>query len=126
MNEYYSTFFKEWLFLSKINIQTALTLIEQKSDNEISNITGVSKPELKKLIKKCQILPEDKLSCEIRGGAKLTPADIEFYTTAVKYDNLKTISNIWQSSPHAVQTNVKIIIAKILLMLYPDFKGEII
>lgn len=122
VNDYYTKYFKDWLFLRYIDVKTALELINQKSDMEIRNILDTSPEELEEVLIKCQILPDDKLSCELRGGAKLTQADKEFYAIVRKHKCLNDISMQWQSSTHVLKINAKIIVGKILLGLYPNLK----
>lgn len=37
-NDYYIEYFKDWLFLTDINIETALKMIKHKSESEIKSI----------------------------------------------------------------------------------------
>lgn len=123
--DYYIENFGYWLFLTKIDIKTALELINKKYDDGIKNIINLTKAEISELLEKYQILPTDKLSCELRGGEELTDIDIEFCALAKTHSNLNELSTVWHSSHHALQTNIKILLAKILLSLYPNLKEEL-
>lgn len=125
INNYYIENFGYWVFLTNINIKTALELIYKKSDDEIKNIINLTKDEISELLERYQILPTDKLSCELRGGEGLTNFDIEFCILAKTHSNLKELSTVWHSSHHALQTNIKILLAKVLLSLYPNLKEEL-
>lgn len=123
--DYYIENFGYWIFLTRIDVKTALELINKKYDDEIKNILNLTKAEISELLEKYQILTTDKLSCELRGGEELTGTDIEFCALAKTHSNLKELSTVWHSSHHALQTNIKILLAKILLSLYPNLKEEL-
>lgn len=125
INDYYAKYFKDWLFLQQVEIKTALEMIKKKSEAEIKQIIDLSHNEIEDLLVAFNIKETDKLSCELRGGEGLTDIDIEFCTLAKTHSNLKELSTVWHSSPHALQTNIKILIAKILLSLYPNLKEEV-
>lgn len=123
--DYYIENFGYWIFLTEINVKTALELINKKYNDRIKNTLNLTKDEINELLEKYQILPTDKLSCELRGGEELTGIDIEFCALAKTHSNLNELSTVWHSSHHALQTNIKILLAKILLSLCPNLKEEL-
>lgn len=123
-NDYYIEYFKDWLFLTDINIETALKLIKYKSESEIKSIIDLSFDEIEDMLGKYDIELTDKLTCEIKEGIKLTDREKDFFMLVKKGYTLNEISNELMVTSPVVKKNIKIFIAKLLLGLYPDLKEQ--
>lgn len=122
VNDYYTKYFKDWLFLQHVDIKTALEMIKKKSETEIREISGLSYNEIKLLPAKYDIELTDTLSCEIKEGRKLTEREKEFFALVKSGCSLEEISAKLMCSQNVVKTNIKIYIAKLLIGLYPNLK----
>lgn len=122
VSDYYTKYFKDWLFLQHIDIKTALEMIKKKSETEIREISSLSYNEIKLLPAKYDIELTDSLSCEIREGTKLTEREKEFFALVKSGCSLKEISAKLMCSQNVVKTSIKIFIAKLLIGLYPNLK----
>ena len=122
VSDYYTKYFKDWLFLQHVDIKTALEMIKKKSETEIREISSLSYNEIKLLPAKYDIELTDSLSCEIREGTKLTEREKEFFALVKSGCSLKEISAKLMCSQNVVKTNIKIYIAKLLIGLYPNLK----
>lgn len=123
-NDYYIEYFKDWLFLTDINIETALKMIKQKSESEIKSIIDLSFDEIEDILAKYGIELTDKLTCEIKEGIKLTDREKDFFMLVKKGYTLNEISTELMVSRPVVKKNIKIFITKLLLGLYPDLKEQ--
>ncbi len=122
VNDYYTKYFKDWLFLQNIDIKTALEMIKKKSETEIRGIISLSYNEIEHLPAKYDIELTDPLSCELRGGTKLTEREKEFFALVKSGCSLEEISAKLMCSQNVVKTSIKIFIAKLLIGLYPNLK----
>lgn len=122
VSDYYTKYFKDWLFLQCIDYKTALEMIKKKSDAEIRKIISLSYSEIEHLHVKYYIELTDTLSCEIKKGTKLTEREKEFFTLVKSGYSLEEISAKLMCSKNVVKTNIKIFIAKLLIGLYPNLK----
>ena len=122
VSDYYTKYFKDWLFLQHVDIKTALEMIKKKSETEIREISGLSYNEIKLLPAKYDIELTDTLSCEIKEGRKLTEREKEFFALVKSGCSLEEISAKLMCSQNVVKTNIKIYIAKLLIGLYPNLK----
>ena len=122
VNDYYTKYFKDWLFLQNIDIKTALEMIKKKSETEIRGIISLSYNEIEHLPAKYDIELTDSLSCEIKEGTILTEREKEFFALVKSGCSLKEISAKLMCSENVVKTNIKIFIAKLLIGLYPNLK----
>ncbi len=122
VSDYYTKYFKDWLFLQHVDIKTALEMIKKKSETEIREISSLSYNEIKLLPAKYDIELTDSLSCEIREGTKLTEREKEFFALVKSGCSLKEISAKLMCSQNVVKTSIKIFIAKLLIGLYPNLK----
>ena len=122
VNDYYAKYFKDWLFLQNIDIKTALEMIKKKSETEIRGIISLSYNEIEHLPAKYDIELTDPLSCELRGGTKLTEREKEFFALVKSGCSLEEISAKLMCSQNVVKTSIKIFIAKLLIGLYPNLK----
>lgn len=122
VSDYYTKYFKDWLFLQHVDIKTALEMIKKKSETEIREIRGLSYNEIKLLPAKYDIELTDTLSCEIKEGRKLTEREKEFFALVKSGCSLEEISAKLMCSQNVVKTNIKIYIAKLLIGLYPNLK----
>ena len=77
VSDYHTKYFKDWLFLQHVDIKTALEMIKKKSETEIREIIGLSYNEIESLPAKYDIELTDPLSCELKGGTKLTEREKE-------------------------------------------------
>ena len=123
-NDYYIEYFKDWLFLTDINIETALKMIKHKSESEIKSIIDLSFDEIEDMLIKYDIKLTDKLSCEIKEGIKLTDREKDFFILVKKGYTLKEISTELMVTRPVVKKNINIFITKLLLGLYPDLKQQ--
>ena len=122
VSDYYTKYFKDWLFLQHVDIKTALEMIKKKSETEIREIRGLSYNEIEDLPTRYDIELTDPLSCELTGGTKLTEREKEFFALVKSGCSLEEISAKLMCSQNVVKTNIKIFIAKLLLGLYPNLK----
>ena len=122
VNDYYTKYYKDWLFLQHVDIKTALEMIKKKSEAEIREIIGLSYNEIEVLPAKYDIELSSPLSCEIREGTKLTAREEEFFALIKSGCSLEEISAKLMCSQNVVKTNIKIFIAKLLVGLYPNLK----
>lgn len=122
VSDYYTKYFKDWLFLQCIDYKTALEMIKKKSDAEIRKIISLSYSEIEHFPVKYYIELTDTLSCEIKKGTKLTEREKEFFTLVKSGYSLEEISAKLMCSKNVVKTNIKIFIAKALIGLYPTIK----
>lgn len=123
-NDYYIEYFEDWLFLTDINIETALKMIKQKSESEIKSIIDLSFDEIEDMLIKYDIKLTDKLTCEIKEGIKLTDREKDFFILVKKGYTLKEISTELMVTRPVVKKNINIFITKLLLGLYPDLKEQ--
>ena len=123
-NNYHFQYFKDWLFLTDINIETALKLIKYKSESEIKSIIDLSFDEIEDMLGKYDIELTDKLTCEIKEGIKLTDREKDFFMLVKKGYTLNEISNELMVTRPVVKKNINIFITKLLLGLYPDLKEQ--
>lgn len=121
-NNYYTKYFKDWLFLCRIDCKTAIEMIKEKSEAEIREIIGLSYNEIKNLPAKYAIDLTDPLSCEIKEETRLTEREKEFFALVKSGYNLELISTKLMCSQNVVKTKIKIFIAKLLVGLYPNLK----
>ena len=122
VSDYHTKYFKDWLFLQHVDIKTALEMIKKKSETEIREIIGLSYNEIESLPAKYDIELTDPLSCELKGGTKLTEREKEFFALVKSGCSLEEISAKLMCSQNVVKTNIKIYIAKLLIGLYPNLK----
>ncbi len=122
VSDYYTKYYKDWLFLQHVDIKTALEMIKKKSEAEIREIIGLSFNEIESLPAKYDIELSAPLSCEIREGTKLTAREEEFFALVKSGCSLEEISAKLMCSQNVVKTNIKIFIAKLLIGLYPNLK----
>lgn len=122
INNYHFQYFKDWLFLTDINIETALKMIKHKSESEIKSIIDLSFDEIEDMLIKYDIKLTDKLTCEIKEGIKLTDREKDFFILVKKGYTLKEISTELMVTRPVVKKNINIFITKLLLGLYPDLK----
>ncbi len=122
VNDYYTKYYKDWLFLLHVDIKTALEMIKKKSEAEIREIIGLSFNEIESLPAKYDIELSAPLSCELREGTKLTAREEEFFALIKSGCSLEEISAKLMCSQNVVKTNIKIFIAKLLVGLYPNLK----
>ena len=122
VNDYYTKYYKDWLFLQHVDIKTALEMIKKKSEAEIREIIGLSFNEIESLPAKYDIELSAPLSCEIREGTKLTAREEEFFALVKSGCSLEEISAKLMCSQNVVKTNIKIFIVKLLIGLYPNLK----
>lgn len=122
INNYHLQYFKDWLFLTDINIETALKMIKHKSESEIKSIIDLSFDEIEDMLIKYDIKLTDKLTCEIKEGIKLTDREKDFFILVKKGYTLKEISTELMVTRPVVKKNINIFITKLLLGLYPDLK----
>lgn len=123
-NDYYIKYYNQWLFLTCIDFKTALEMIKKKSETEIKQIIDLSYNEIEELLTKFNIKETDRLTCEIKEGAKLTDREKEIFELVKKDYSAKEISNELMVSTARVKTNINIFITKLLLGLYPDLKNQ--
>lgn len=124
INNYHLQYFKDWLFLTDINIETALKMIKHKSESEIKSIIDLSFDEIEDMFAKYGIELTDKLTCEIKEGIKLTDREKDFFILVKKGYTLKEISTELMVTRPVVKKNINIFITKLLLGLYPDLKEQ--
>lgn len=124
INNYHFQYFKDWLFLTDINIETALKMIKHKSESEIKSIIDLSFDEIEDMLIKYDIKLTDKLTCEIKEGIKLTDREKDFFILVKKGYTLKEISTELMVTRPVVKKNINIFITKLLLGLYPDLKEQ--
>lgn len=124
INNYHLQYFKDWLFLTDINIETALKMIKHKSESEIKSIIDLSFDEIEDMLIKYDIKLTDKLTCEIKEGIKLTDREKDFFMLVKKGYTLNEISNELMVTRPVVKKNINIFITKLLLGLYPDLKEQ--
>lgn len=124
INNYHLQYFKDWLFLTDINIETALKMIKHKSESEIKSIIDLSFDEIEDMLIKYDIKLTDKLTCEIKEGIKLTDREKDFFILVKKGYTLKEISTELMVTRPVVKKNINIFITKLLLGLYPDLKEQ--
>lgn len=124
INNYHLQYFKDWLFLTDINIETALKMIKHKSESEIKSIIDLSFDEIEDTLIKYDIKLTDKLTCEIKEGIKLTDREKDFFILVKKGYTLKEISTELMVTRPVVKKNINIFITKLLLGLYPDLKEQ--
>lgn len=124
INNYHFQYFKDWLFLTDINIETALKMIKHKSESEIKSIIDLSFDEIEDMLIKYDIKLTDKLTCEIKEGIKLTDREKDFFILVKKGYTLKEISTELMVTRPVVKKNINIFITKLLLGLYPDLKKQ--
>lgn len=124
INNYHFQYFKDWLFLTDINIETALKMIKHKSESEIKSIIDLSFDEIEDMLIKYNIKLTDKLTCEIKEGIKLTDREKDFFILVKKGYTLKEISTELMVTRPVVKKNINIFITKLLLGLYPDLKEQ--
>ena len=122
VNDYYTKYFKAWLFLWNYNFKTALEMIKKKSEAEIIEVICLSYNEIEDLLVKYDIALTDYLPCEIKEGAMLTDREKEFFALVKKGYSLEEISDKLMCCRNVVKTNIKIFIAKTLIGLYPTIK----
>ena len=122
VSDYYTKYFKDWLFLQHVDIKTALEMIKKKSETEIREIISLSYNEIEDLPTRYDIELTDTLPCEIREGTKLTEREKEFFALVKNGCSLEEISAKLMCSQNVVKTNIKVFIAKSLIGLYPDLK----
>lgn len=99
-------------------------MIKKKSETEIKQIIDLSYNEIEELLTKFNIKETDRLTCEIKEGAKLTDREKEIFELVKKDYSAKEISNELMVSTARVKTNINIFITKLLLGLYPDLKNQ--
>lgn len=125
VNDYYTKYFKDWLFLWNYNFKTALDMIKKKSEAEIREVICLSYNEIEDLLVKYDIALTDSLPCEIKDGAILTDREKEFFALVKKGYSLEEISEKLMCCRNVVKTYIKIFIAKLLVGLCPNLKDSL-
>ena len=123
--DYYTKHFREWAFLRQISVETALNLIKQQPEAKIKESVDLTHAEIEVMLEQYQIKPNEFLACDFKDGNRIEEREIEFFSLIKRGYEAKEIARTLMVSPPVVQTNVKKILAKILLHLYPNLKEEV-
>lgn len=122
-NDYYAKYYGEWLFLMDISVKTALDMIKQKNESEIKELIDLSYAEIENIVRDYSIAPDDVLSCEIKAAGRIEEREAEFFDLIKKGYSINETAEQLMVSQNVVKTNIKKILAKILLYLYPKLKS---
>lgn len=124
--DYYTKYFREWAFLRKISVETALNMIKQQPEVKIKESVDLTHAEIAVMLEKYKIKPNEFLACDFKDGNRIEEREVEFFNLIKKGYEAKEIARTLMVSPPVVQTNVKKILAKILLHLYPNLKEDVL
>ena len=122
--DYYTKYFRKWAFLSQISVETALNMIKQQPEAKIKDLVDLTQAEIEVVLKKYKIRPDEPLACDFKDGNRIEEREIEFFNLIKKGYEARDIARTLIVTPFVVQTNVKKILAKILLHLYPNLKED--
>ena len=122
--DYYTKYFREWAFLRQISVATALNMIKQQPEAKIKEFVDLTQAEIEVVLKKYKIRPDEPLACDFKDGNRIEEREIEFFNLIKKGYEARDIARTLIVTPFVVQTNVKKILAKILLHLYPNLKED--
>ena len=124
--DYYTKYFREWAFLRKISVETALNMIKQQPEAKIKEFVDLTHAEIAVMLEKYKIKPNEFLACDFKDGNRIEEREIEFFNLIKRGYEAREIAHELMVSPFVVQTNVKKILAKILLHLYPILKEDVL
>ena len=124
--DYYTKYFREWAFLRKISVATALNMIKQQPDVKIKELIDLTHAEIDVMLKKYKIRPDEPLACDFKDGNRIEEREIEFFSLIKRGYEAREIAHELMVNPFVFQTNVKKILAKILLHLYPILKEDVL
>ena len=124
--DYYTKYFREWAFLRKISVATALNMIKQQPEVKIKELIDLTHAEIDVMLKKYKIRPDEPLACDFKDGNRIEEREIEFFSLIKRGYEAREIAHELMVNPFVVQTNVKKILAKILLHLYPILKEDVL
>ena len=122
--DYYTKYFREWAFLRKISVETALNMIKQQPEVKIKEFVDLTHAEIEIMLKKYKIRPDEPLACDFKDGNRIEEREIEFFNLIKRGYEAREIAHELMVNPFVVKTNVKKILAKILLHLYPNLKED--
>ena len=124
--DYYTKYFREWAFLRKISVATALNMIKQQPEVKIKELIDLTHAEIDVMLKKYKIRPDEPLACDFKDGNRIEEREIEFFSLIKRGYEAREIAHELMVNPFVFQTNVKKILAKILLHLYPILKEDVL
>ena len=124
--DYYTKYFRKWAFLSQISVETALNMIKQQPEVKIKELIDLTHAEIDVMLKKYKIRPDEPLACDFKDGNRIEEREIEFFSLIKRGYEAREIAHELMVNPFVVQTNVKKILAKILLHLYPILKEDVL
>lgn len=124
--DYYTKYFREWAFLRQISVATALNMIKQQPEAKIKEFVDLTHAEIEVMLEKYKIRPDEPLACDFKDGNRIEEREIEFFNLIKRGYEAREIAHELIVSPFVVQTNVKKILAKILLHLYPNLKEDVL
>ena len=124
--DYYTKYFREWAFLRKISVETALNMIKQQPEVKIKESVDLTHAEIAVMLEKYKIKPNEFLACDFKDGNRIEEREVEFFNLIKKGYEAREIAHELMVNPFVVQTNVKKILAKILLHLYPILKEDVL
>ena len=124
--DYYTKYFREWAFLRKISVETALNMIKQQPEAKIKEFVDLTHAEIEVMLEKYKIRPDEPLACDFKDGNRIEEREIEFFSLIKRGYEAREIAHELMVNPFVVQTNVKKILAKILLHLYSNLKEDVL
>ena len=124
--DYYTKYFREWAFLRKISVATALNMIKQQPEVKLKEFLDLTHAEIEVMLEQYKIKPDEFLACDFKDGDRMEEREMEFFSLIKEGYEAKEIARTLMVSPPVVQTNVKKILAKILLHLYPNLKEDVL
>lgn len=124
--DYYTKYFREWAFLRKISVATALNMIKQQPEVKLKEFLDLTHAEIEVMLEQYKIKPNEFLACDFKDGDRIEEREMEFFSLIKEGYEAKEIARTLMVSPPVVQINVKKILAKILLHLYPNLKEDVL
>lgn len=124
--DYYTKYFRKWTFLRQISAETALNMIKQQPEAKIKEFVDLTHAEIEVMLEQYKIKPDEFLACDFKDGDRIEERETEFFNLIKKGYEAKEIALTLMVSPPVVQSNVKKILAKILLHLYPNLKEDVL
>ena len=95
-------------------------MIKQQPEVKIKEFVDLTHAEIEIMLKKYKIRPDEPLACDFKDGNRIEEREMEFFSLIKRGYEAREIAHELMVSPFVVQTNVKKILAKILLHLYPN------
>lgn len=101
-------------------------MIKQQPEAKIKDLVDLTHAEIEVMLEKYKIRPDEPIACDFKDGNRIEERETEFFNLIKKGYEAREIAHTLMVSPPVIQTNVKKILAKILLHLYPALTKDLI